>query len=98
MELQQIKYDTYTEVVEAVRDIDERVGNMREKVTVSPKGESRLKIYLPPEKMGTVLEVLSHCRSKIIKQNNRSNDIVLIVVMGTSNTGIVYAQNFEEEN
>lgn len=98
MELQQTKYNTYAEVVEAVQDIDERVGNMREKVTAIPKGESRLKIYLPPEKMETVLEVLSHCRSKIIKQKNRSSDIILIVVMGTSSTGTVYAQNFEEEN
>lgn len=99
MELQQTKYNTYTEVVEAVQGIDERVGNMQKKVTTTQTtGDSQLYIYLPPEKMDTVLEVISHCQARIIQQSNRSNDIVLNVVMGTSSTGTVYAENFEEED
>jgi hypothetical protein len=97
MELQQTTYNTYTEVIDAVQDIDERVGNMQKKVTVTPKGDSQLYIYLPLEKMDSVLEVLSHCRARIIQESNRSNDIVLNVVMGTSSTGTVYAENYEEE-
>jgi len=98
MELQQTKYNTYTEVVKAVQDIDELVGRIQEKVTVATKGESQLYIYLPPEKMNTVLEVLSHSRAKIIQESNRSDDIVLNVVMGTSSTGTVYAENYEKED
>lgn len=97
MEQQRLEHRTFSEVYHALADIDERTGAISEKVTVFVKGDSKLLVRTPHNKLNTVLEVISKSEAKIMDQNERRNDIELMVGMGRSSTGTVYASSVKNQ-
>jgi|APHM01.1.fsa_nt_gi hypothetical protein len=90
-----IKYNTMSEVYEALNKIDESEYGSNS-TSAYKKGQSLIIVYAPNHRYSEVVKVLERCNCRVTHEIERDNDTVMRICIGSDNDESIYANSYEK--